>query len=115
MKIKGVWRKGKNLHDYKKPNNPDTNEWYNLALEDIGIYWDLPNFDECKHYYFQLVDIDGDGASSEEGRGEFPLAATPDDIIDDHYKWRVAEKTNQFIYRSFGALTALSLGLAFLS
>lgn len=52
VRITGTYMKGKNIHDYKKPNNPDNNEWYNLALEDIGIYWDLPNFDECKHYYF---------------------------------------------------------------
>lgn len=52
VKIRGVWRKGKNVHDYKIPNNPDNNEWYNLCLEDIGIYWDLPNYDEIKHYYF---------------------------------------------------------------
>lgn len=52
VKIYGVFRKGKNIHDYKVPNNPDNNEWHNLALEDIGIYWDLPNFHEIKHYYF---------------------------------------------------------------
>lgn len=57
VKLRGVWRKGKNLHDYKIPNNPDNNDWHNMALEDIGIYWDLPNFDECKHYYFQCVDL----------------------------------------------------------
>lgn len=51
-KFRGVFRKGKNLHDYKIPNNPENNEWYNLALEDIGIYWELPNYDEIKHYYF---------------------------------------------------------------
>jgi cytochrome oxidase assembly protein ShyY1 len=52
IKLKGVWRKGQNSHHYKKPNNPDTNEWYNYALEDIGIFWDLPNWSECKFYYF---------------------------------------------------------------
>jgi cytochrome oxidase assembly protein ShyY1 len=57
-KLIGVWRKGKNVHDYKVPNNPDSNEWNNLCLEDIGIFWDLPNFDECKFYYFQCTDID---------------------------------------------------------
>lgn len=51
-KFRGVFRKGKNLHDYKIPNNPDNNEWHNLALEDIGIYWELANYDECKFYYF---------------------------------------------------------------
>ena len=50
---------GKNVHDYKVPNNPDANDWNNLCLEDIGIYWDLPNFDESKYYYFHAVDVDG--------------------------------------------------------
>ena len=52
VKIKGVFRAGKDIHDYKVPNNPDNNEWHNLALEDIGIFWDLPNWDEAKYYYF---------------------------------------------------------------
>lgn len=52
VKVQGVWRAGKDLHDYKHPNNPDNNDWNNIALEDIGIYWDLPNFDEQKFYYF---------------------------------------------------------------
>jgi cytochrome oxidase assembly protein ShyY1 len=56
-KITGVWRKGKNVHDYKVPNNPDNNEWHNIALEDIGIFWELPNYDEAKFYYFQAVDL----------------------------------------------------------
>ena len=46
FKINGTFRKGKNVHDYKIPNDPDSNEWNNLSLEDIGIYWELPNFDE---------------------------------------------------------------------
>jgi len=57
VKIKGIFRKGKNIHDYKIPNNPENNDWHNMALEDIGIYWDLSNFDECKHYYFHQVDF----------------------------------------------------------
>jgi hypothetical protein len=71
VKIKGVFRKGKNIHDYKVPNNPDNNDWHNLALEDIGIYWDLPNFDEQKFYYFQAVQIDGN-TSTEEHQQLFP-------------------------------------------
>jgi hypothetical protein len=58
VRISGTFLKGKNIHDYKIPNNPDNNEWHNLALEDIGIYWDLPNFDECKYYYFQAIELD---------------------------------------------------------
>lgn len=58
VKMKGTFRKGKDIHDYKYPNNPDNNEWHNLALEDIGIFWDLPNFDEAKFYYFHAVQLD---------------------------------------------------------
>lgn len=57
VKFKGVWRKGKGLHEYSIPNRPDDNEWNNVQLEDIAIFWDLPNFDEIKHYYFQVVDL----------------------------------------------------------
>ena len=52
VKLTGCFRKGKDIHDYKKPNNPENNEWHNLALEDIGMFWDLPNFNESKYYYF---------------------------------------------------------------
>ena len=64
VRLTGVFRAGKNIHDYKIPNNPDNNDWHNLALEDIGIFWDLPNFDECKYYYFQCVDIPTDDQKS---------------------------------------------------
>lgn len=66
VKFTGVFRKGKNIHDYKIPNNPDNNEWYNLALEDIGIYWDLPNYDECKYYYFESVSLNHGVATTED-------------------------------------------------
>jgi len=56
VKVTGTWRKGKDIHDYKVPNNPDNNEWNNMALEDIGIFWDLPNWDEAKFYYFHAID-----------------------------------------------------------
>ena len=73
LKFRGTFRKGKNIHDYKVPNNPDNNEWHNLALEDIALYWDLPNFDECKHYYFHVCDIQtGDAADVDEDAPTFP-------------------------------------------
>lgn len=84
QKFYGVFRKGKNVHDYKVPNNPDNNDWHNLALEDIGIYWDLSNFDECKHYYFQAVEVNASDGSGEE-TPMFPAIATKDEVIDDHY------------------------------
>jgi len=64
VKVKGVFRAGKDIHDYKVPNNPDNNDWNNLALEDIGIFWDLPNWDEAKYYYFQAVEFGDDRSNS---------------------------------------------------
>lgn len=52
IKLQGVFRQGKDIHDYKYPNNPDNNEWHNLSLDDIGLFWDLSNFDEQKYFYF---------------------------------------------------------------
>lgn len=115
VKFRGVFRKGKDIHDYKKPNNPDNNEWYNLALEDIGIFWDLPNFDECKYYYFQAVELDQGEASTEDNKAPFPMAYTPDEIIDDHYNWKVSQDTNKTLFRAFGLVGAASLGLAFIA
>jgi len=66
VKLSGCFMPGKNVHDYKIPNNPDANEWNNLCLEDIGIYWDLPNFDESKYYYFHAVDLDGENGASDQ-------------------------------------------------
>lgn len=57
VKVTGTWRRGKDVHDYKIPNDPNSNEWHNLCLEDIGMFWDLPNYDDAKYYYFQLVDL----------------------------------------------------------
>lgn len=87
VKLRGVFRKGKNIHDYKYPNNPDNNEWHNLALEDIGIYWDLSNFDECKHYYFHVCDLRHTNGSPDEA--PYPQPLSKDEIIDDHYQWWV--------------------------
>lgn len=84
FKFRGTFRKGKNIHDYKIPNNPDNNEWYNLALEDIALYWDLPNFDECKHYYFHVCDIQT-GINGTDEAPAFPMTLSKDEIIDDHY------------------------------
>ena len=84
VKMKGTFRRGKDIHDYKIPNNPDNNEFYNLALEDIGIFWDLPNFDEAKYYYFHAMDLDDNDSNtfnSESG----VINMRKDKIIEDHY------------------------------
>jgi hypothetical protein len=115
VKVKGVFRRGKDMHDYKIPNNPDNNDWHNLALEDIGIHWQLPNWDECKHYYFEVVD-NGRGEYTTETHGQqFPLPMTPDEVIEDHYGWKIKQNTNLWVFRAFGALSAFSLGIAFLA
>lgn len=115
IKFRGVFRRGKDIHDYKIPNNPDANEWHNLALEDIALFWALPNADEIKHYYFQVVELDQGEASTETHNQVFPLAMKPDEIIEDHYGWKIDQNTNLWVYRTFGAVAAASFGLAFLA
>ena len=114
VKLRGVWRKGKNVHDYKIPNNPTNNEWHNLSLEDIGIFWDLPNYDEAKYYYFQVVDINS-GNGNENQVEPFPLAASPDHVIEDHYGWKITQDTNKLMYLGGSALAAASAFIAFLA
>ena len=112
IRMTGVWRKGKNVHDYKVPNNPDNNEWNNLCLEDIGLFWDIPNFDEAKYYYFERINL-GDDRTAAEVDPRSPVASrTPDDLIEDHYGWRWGEHTHQAMYRSFGSASAFSLAIA---
>ena len=113
VKLTGCFMPGKNVHDYKIPNNPDANEWNNLCLEDIGIYWDLPNFDESKYYYFHTVDLDGENF---EKRKHTPvLSDSVDDVVNQFYNWRWNEKTHQKLFVPVGAISALSLVVAALA
>ena len=104
VKLRGVFRAGKDIHDYKVPNNPDNNEWHNLSLEDIGTFWELPNYDEQKYYYFQQVDFKNEGP---DVNGIRPIS--PDHLVDDHYNWGWHEDSNRKVERSFGA-AALCFG-----
>lgn len=104
VKLRGVFRAGKDIHDYKVPNDPNNNEWHNLSLEDIGIFWELPNFDEQKYYYFEQVDFNRQGADVNGIR-----ATSPNSLVDDHYGWRWNERTHGLIEKSFGA-AAVGLG-----
>ena len=109
IKMTGTWLKGKDLHDYKVPNNPDNNEWHNLALEDIGLFWDLPNFDECKFYYFRAVNF-----GSNDATGTLLDIATPakadskDEVIEMHYGWRCSEILHKQLMLATGGLSAVS-------
>ena len=113
VKITGCFMPGKNVHDYSIPNNPDSGEWNNLCLEDLGIYWDLPNFDELKYYYFHQVDL---GGSNQQQLKVSPvLADSPDDVIEQYYEWRWAEPSHQKLYVPFGVLSAGAFALATLA
>ena len=83
VKLTGCFMPGKNVHDYKIPNNPDANEWNNLCLEDLGIYWDLPNYDESKYYYFQCIDIDK--KNYETMKSTPVMADSADEVINEFY------------------------------
>ena len=113
VKLTGCFMPGKNLHDYKVPNNPDANDWNNLCLEDIGIYWDLPNWDESKHYYFNTVDLDG---SNMRNREFTPCKDdTIDELVNNFYGWRWTEKTHKQIFVPVGLFSAASLVMAALA
>lgn len=107
VKLTGCFMAGKNVHDYIVPNNPDANEWNNLCLEDIGIYWDLPNFDEAKYYYFHALDLENDRQT--------PLtpvkADSPDELINEYYGWRWHERRHKNLMMPLGAVAAGSLAV----
>ena len=109
VKITGCFMPGKNVHDYKVPNNPDANEWNNLCLEDIGIYWELPNWDEAKYYYFHQMDLNGQNYAQREVT---PVRAdSVDELVDKHYSWRWNENKHKQMFVPFGAISAASLAV----
>lgn len=112
VKIRGVFRPGKNIHNYKHPNNPDNNEWHNLSLEDIGLFFDLPNYDEQKYYYFQAMDLNNpDDEFVNKQRENGVHTYTKDNTIEDFYGWRWNERTHGLIEKSFGLAAAGCLTL----
>jgi hypothetical protein len=84
-------------------------------LEDIGIFWDLPNWDEAKYYYFHAVQVNGEHTSGMEDVQTPVRADKPDDVITSHYGWRWHESRNQLLFRGFGAVSAVSFAMAFLA
>ena len=114
VKVQGVWRASKDVHDYSVPNDPDNNDWNNMCCEDIGIFWDLPNWDEAKWYYFQAVDTNTpDNNLFQQGSGITPISK--DELIDEHYGWRWHENTHQRLEQGYGLTTIGLAALAFLS
>ena len=115
IKMKGVFRAGKDIHDYKVPNNPDNNEWHNLSLEDIGIFWDLPNWDEAKYYYFQAIEVDGGPRENQFQKASGVVPDSRDHLVDNHYGWRWSEGTHKLIERGFGLTSLGFLAISFLA
>lgn len=107
VRLTGCWFKGKNVHEYSVPNNPDNNEWNNLCLEDIGIFWDLPNWEEAKYYYFNAVQLNGE----EQNAGSPVTADSKDEVIEKYYNWSADDKTYKRVFQGFGSVAAASLGV----
>lgn len=112
VKINGIWRKGKNLHDYKHPNDPSSNEWHNIQLEDIGLYFDIPNFDEMKHYYFQATDV-GSFRDGNEVYTDAPRPYSREEAVYDQYGWWTKAETNRLLFQGSGLVSAASFLFAF--
>ncbi len=45
------------MYDYKVPNNANNNDWNNIQVEDMARFWELPNADEFKFFYFEALDL----------------------------------------------------------
>lgn len=114
VKLKGVMRPGKDLHDYKYPNNPADNEWHNLALEDIAIYWDLPNKNECKFYYFQATDVDRKHYDDPEVQ-KYPVPFTRDEAFEDQQAWKISQPFEYKLWVSLSSISAVSAAMALIA
>ena len=118
VRVEGVFRRSKDVHDYKYPNNPSNNEWYNLATEDIARFWELPNSNELKFFYFQAVDIHNRGGST-VNNGEtvykWPHVLTNDELIRDYHDFWTTERFNRMMFYSFGSISATSMLFYFLT
>lgn len=118
VKLHGVFMPAPDIHNYKVANNPNNNEWHNLALEDIARYWDLPNFNELKHYYFQTVDLHNMGGMTVNNGStvyKWPHVLTKDETIREHHKWMTHESYNRLICYSLGSVSLVSWAFFLLS
>ena len=55
VKIRGTFRNTKNMYKYSIPNNGNDNDWHNIVVEDMARFWELPNADEFKYFYFEQM------------------------------------------------------------
>lgn len=118
VKVKGTFRMAKDVHDYKVPNNPNNNEWHNLAPNDLARYWELANFNELSQFYFQAVDLHGQGGSNLGTSGKsykFPIFPSNEEIVREYYSWWTHENTNKLFYYTLTPVAAVSWALFFLT
>jgi cytochrome oxidase assembly protein ShyY1 len=107
-RINGTYMRAKNIHDYTIPNNPNNSEWHNLAPEDLARYWDLPNVNELKNFYFQRME-------SPDMKYKWPLPPSPEDVVRGYYKWINHEKINKVIYYTLFPVSGLSFWVFFMT
>jgi len=50
-----------------------------------------------------------------EDKPAFPDVLSIDEVIDDHYQWKVDQNTNKWMYRGFGVAASVSAALFFIA
>mmetsp|Transcript_11513 Transcript_11513/g.10185 ORF Transcript_11513/g.10185 Transcript_11513/m.10185 type:complete len:295 (+) Transcript_11513:15-899(+) len=118
VKIQGTMVQAKDIHDYSIPNNPDNNEWNNLAPEDIARFWELSNFNELKQFYFQQIDLGNVGGTSVGNSSQtysYPMMKTKEEVIREYYNWMGHEKWNKLAYYSLTPVSIVSFWVFFLT
>lgn len=111
VKVKGTFLEAKDIHDYSIPNNPNNNEWHNIAPEDLARYWELSNFNQLKQFYFQAIDLHHEGGSvigNTKKNYKWPLFPTSEEIVRDYYNWWTHEYWNKMVYYTFGPVSVAS-------
>lgn len=117
-RIEGTFVMAKDIHDYKIPNNPSNNEWHNLAPEDLARFWELPNQNEIKQFYFQRVNLEGTTqiiAANQSEINTYPLIKSKDEVVRDHYDWWTSESWNKLQYYAFTPISVFSAWVFFLT
>lgn len=118
VKVKGTFTRVDSIHDYKIPNDPSANEWYNIAPEDIARFWELPNTAELKQFYFEQVDIDHIGGSQINNSDEvykFPLPVSTEEYVRENHKFWHHEKWDKLVYYTLTPVSIFSWGLFLLT
>lgn len=104
------------MYDYKHPNNGDNNDWHNIQVEDMARFWELPNYDEFKYFYFQQMNIGGvtseDPLTGENHR--FPEPESMQEVIKDEHKWLTPQWPYYYGQWTFGTVAAASGVFAYL-